>query len=247
MTQEIEHRKSSGTVGGLPNSKEDGKMTNSSFLPSGLSASSLLENGSPIHYGVVHKLHVPIFYLLSPAWMKRTLSCWICPKSFSPQWKQRYLIAVGKYVYRFQNDHSRDPKGVPLSLQEMDTRVISLTEPQEDDMEIAFSTISPGCTAMFKVSVFGKNQYFAVSDREEAVTWTNSIQQARQESITRIMGHAEDCTYPKSWDYYDRLGDDHVKRKERIKKSLNEANKRELELSSTFSNNNLPDPTGHYG
>lgn len=247
MSQEIRQRKTSGNNQGQT---EDRKMADTLVGGSGLSASQILENGSPIYNGTVWKLHIPVFYLLAPAWLKRTLSyCWFCPSSFSPQWKQRYLIAVGKYVYRFATDQSSDPKGVPLSLQEISASAISLSEAQEDDMEIAFdsSNLPAGSNAVFKISLHGKEQYYAVSDREEATTWTNSIQQSRQEVITRIMGHADNSSYPKAWDYYDRLGDDYIKRKKRIKNRLEEANKRELELTSMLSNNNVPDPRGIYG
>lgn len=247
MSQELRQR---ATAGDNQSKTKEREMTDTLITRSGLSPSQMLKSGSPIHNGSVWKLHIPVFYLLAPAWLKRSLSyCWFCPRSFAPQWKKRYLIAVGKYVYRFASDESSDPKGVPLSLREVSANIISLTEKQEDDMEIVLdpSNHPAGSSAVFRVSVYGKTQYYAVSDREEAMTWVNSIHQARQESITRIMGHADKSSYPKAWDYFDRLGDDYIKRKQTIKNRLEEANKRELELTSMLSNNNVPNPRGIYG
>ena len=214
-------------------------------MSSGLSASQLLEE-SPFHHGQVWKLHVPLLYSILPIWLKNILSSWFCPSSFSPSWKSRYLVAIGKYLYRFKNEQSKDPKGTPIDIQRTSARIVSVSNSQNDDMEILPKTLPRGCTAVFKVSVFGKDQYFAVANKEEALTWTNSIQEGRQETITRIMGHSEHTMYPKSWEYFDNLGDEYAKKKFRIKQRLEESNKRNMELTS-FSSFSRSGFTGHYG
>lgn len=106
--------------------------------------------------------------------------------------------------------------------------------------------LPPGCSAVFTVSTFGKSQYFAVSTREEATTWINSLREARQAAITRSMGHASHVPYPKSWEYYDGLGTSLYRRKERIWKRLEESNMKQMEMN-TVGDVAGSMPRGYYG
>ena len=241
MSHELRNR----NRGKMPREEMEENDSNMMAMSSGLSVGKMLRE-SPFHHGPVWKLHVPVLYSILPVWLKKILSSWFCPNSFSPTWKPRYLVSLGKYLYRFKNEQSSNPKGTPIDIQRMQANIVSLSGSQNEDMEILPKTLPRGCTAVFKVSIFGKEQYFAVSDKEEALTWTSSIQQGRQETITRIMGHSEHTLYPKSWEYFDKLGDEFANKKFRIKQRLEESNKRDMELTSlsTFSRTGI---TGHYG
>jgi len=112
----------------------------------------------------------------------------------------------------------------------MHARLVTNLQIERDDVDFNLQHLPEGCKAMFVVSTFGKKQYFAVASEEDALTWVNSLNQARQEAITRRMGHAKNMPYPSSWDYCDILGDSLVKSKQRIKKKLEQRSVDDTEL-----------------
>ena len=75
--------------------------------------------------------------------------------------------------------------------------------------------------------------------------WVNSLRQARQEAVTRSMGHAPADSYRKAWSYFDGLGKNLVKSKERIRRKMEEQGMREMEMSSLSPGGGLP--RGIYG
>jgi hypothetical protein len=160
-----------------------------------------------------------------------------------PQWRNRYLILIGNYLYKFKNESSATPKGTPFSIDMVDSNLLASKE--DDAMAPALSNLPQGFKCIFTVSVFGKKHYYAVSDREEGLTWVNSLRQARQEAVTRNMGHASNVPYPKPWSYFDSLGRSLQKSKERIKAKVEEHNMREMELSGVAGGG--PMPRGYYG
>merc|ERR1712137_936858 len=100
--------------------------------------------------------------------------------------------------------------------------------------------------AMFTVSTLRKKYYYAVSSREEALTWVNSLRHARQETITRKMGHSGNMPYPKSWEQFDGLGRDLVRSKDRIRHKMEQTQFKEMDMA-TFSGDGGPMPSGYYG
>lgn len=194
-----------------------------------LSARALL-SASPIHAGPVMKVHVPVLYTFLPTTVQWIISrC--CPKSWSPQWKRRYLIAIGGYLYRFKDEDGASPKGTPISVTMIDARIISNDNVGELNIS-SFDILPDGCNTLFEVSSIGKTQYFAVDSKEEAAIWVNSLKQMKQEAISRSMGHSDAIPYPKEWTSFDasakRLGD----QKKRIKSKLEAMNKKEQEMQS---------------
>ena len=183
----------------------------------GLQAQLLL-GASPSHYGTVLKLHIPTAYSLLPDFLQKRVSA----ESYisyiiAPTWKERELILCGSYLYRFLTLSSRSPKGTPIALKGVSARIIDSEDDDidGDGLEAIMENLPPGVNAIFALSSFGKSRYFAVATREEAVTWVNSIREARQESITRSMGHSK-MPYPKSWNYFDRVAATLIKKKERM-------------------------------
>lgn len=101
-----------------------------------------------------------------------------------------------------------------------------------------------GC-AVFAVSNGYKKYYFATNTRETARMWVTSLRQARQEAITRSMGHAASDSFPSVWEAFDRLGDLEMGRKENLRRKLREMSQSELEMSGL--NDGGPLPRGYYG
>ncbi|CAB9496926.1 expressed unknown protein [Seminavis robusta] len=218
----------------MMNNEEDNVI-----LGRGLSAPDMIK-ASPSQHGVALKLHVPLIFGILPTSLKRLVMTYSCFSWLMPQWRQRYLILIGNYLYKFKGDSSPAPKGTPFSVDMLENNL--LLAHQEDDMSPAFANLPPGYDSIFTVSTFGKKHYYAVSNRDEALTWVNSLRQSRQEAITRAMGHAGHMPYPKSHAYFDTLGKSLQKSKERINQKLEEHSMREMELTDISGG-----PRGFYG
>ncbi|KAL3816532.1 hypothetical protein ACHAXA_011831 [Cyclostephanos tholiformis] len=215
---------------------------------SNLSASALL-SASPVHSSSVWKLHVPAFYALLPSHVRWMLSCRCCPSGWGPRWKRRRLIALGGYLYRFEDYDEDDgrggggdpPKGAPVPVTTVDARVVVLDRENDDDDDDDddddvwgsgdLAKILPGgCRAIFEVSSSGKTHRFAVETMEEATIWVTSLRQMRQDAITRGMGHSAGVPYPPRWESFDMSARRLVDKKTRIKRRLEAMDKREIEM-----------------
>lgn len=214
---------------------------------SGLSAPRML-TASPQEHGYVLKLHVSPFFMLLPRFLQKLISkIWLL-KWFAPKWERRYLILLGSYLYKFTDTYSTTPKGSPIQIDAVNVNLIgSTSDISFDDQGVAeaLQSLPRGCDAVFVVSTLRKRHYYATSDRDQALTWVNSLRQARQEAITRSMGHAPSDSYPTSWIYYDSLGKSLLRSKNRIRAKLEERNLRELEMSSIGGGGSFP--RGYYG
>jgi len=205
----------------------------------GLSANAMIA-ASPSHHGKVYKLQVPLLFSVLPSFLQRIICSWACLSYLAPKWKERYLIQIGDYVYRFKSPSSSTPKGAPVSLEQVDARTMSSVE---DGVE--YVETPPSVGAVLVVTTFKKKQYYGVSTRDEASTWVNSLEQGKQEATRRSMGHTKDVPYPKAWQYFDNLGKNLVKSKERIQSKIDESEVREMEMSSFGERGALP--RGYYG
>ena len=153
------------------------------------------------------------------------------------------MIQIGNYLYRFKDSQSLTPKGAPVPLEQANVRLLSSSN-HDDGVE--FVTLPSNVQAVVVVSTsLRKKQYYGVSSREEAIMWLNSIEDGRQEAIRRSMGHTRDVPYPKSWEYFDTLGKNFCKSKERIKTKLADFDAREMEMSNFGEGG--PMPRGYYG
>ena len=203
-----------------------------------------LQAASPIHCGTVIKIHVPALYSFLPATIQWFISrC--CPKSFSPQWKRRYLIAIGGYLYRFKDENSSSPKGAPIAASLTEAQVISNESVDSGEFNVMFDQLPEGYNAIFELSSIGKTQYFAVESKEEADIWVNSIKQMRQEAISRAMGHTN-IPYPKEWTSFDASAKRLCAQKQRIKNKLEVMNNKEQEMQSLGGGVGGPLSMGYY-
>ena len=195
-----------------------------------LSAPALLA-ASPIHAGTAMKMHIPVFYSFLPSSIQWLLSSGWCPRSWSPQWKRRYLIALGGYLYRFKDENGSTPKGAPITIDTTDARIISRDDTDGNEFNILLDLVPDGHT-VFEVSSLTKTQYFAVESREEAVAWVNSLRQMRQDAITRNMGHSKDVPYPKKWESFDASAKRLQDHKTRIKNRMDDLDRKEQEMQN---------------
>lgn len=205
-------------------------MSKRSYDESHLSARALLA-ASPIHAAPAMKMHIPAMYGFLPAKIQWILSrC--CPRSWSPQWKRRYLIALGGYLYRFKDEHGPSPKGAPISAATTDARIITQDDVDSGEFNVVLDHLPEGCNAVFEISSIGKTQYFAVESREEAMAWVNSLRQMQQDGISRNMGHSKDIPYPSEWKSFDASAKRLMDQKARIKTKLQAMDKKEQEMQT---------------
>jgi len=231
---------------------------------SGLVVSKMMKS-NPQHHGYVMKLHVSTVYTILPRFFHRLFLnrffVWFLSLFggfLIPRWERRYLVILGGYLYKFVNDTtSTNPKGSPIPLESIEVRMVSIingpntTTIHDDDegaVEVVKDRLPEGYTCIFSIRTVRKTQYYAVSNEEQALVWINSLRQARQESITRNMGHAPKDSYPTSWSYYDNLAERYVQKKQRIRDKMEQNTLREMEMTDLTGNSGGgPLPRGYYG
>jgi hypothetical protein len=195
-----------------------------SIHSAGLSVENLMRT-SPSQTGPAWKLHIPVIYMILPTCCQSILRRWF-PSVVAPSWKSRYLIQVGGYLYKFVNDvSSSSPKGSPIAVDEIvDVHVV----PQGQYLEDGILSSLPDADGYFVITTVWKRQYYAVPTAEDSRIWVETLRQARQEAITRKMGHARDQPYP--YNSLDRQACGLVNSKRRIRAQIQTANWREMEL-----------------
>jgi hypothetical protein len=237
---------------------------------SGLGAPYLLRE-SPIWNQAVLKLHVPFLFRISPSWLQK----FICRVRFfqyyftawvRPRWVPRYLILLGGFLYRYKDEYSSGPKGTPIALEQIrhaawlgtNTTATEETRHNEimDELQYAFqpnarSAVIPfGFHGIFSVessmTLPTKVQYYAVPTGEDAQMWVNSLLQARQESITRSMGHSK-VPVPNSWQYFDKLAIKFIRRKESIKARSTAHQRQDFEMASMMMTQPYTSSSEHQG
>ena len=187
------------------------------------------------------KLHIPIFFTILPGWVQKLIRYFF--KFLAPTWKPRYLIQIGGYLYKFNDESSRAPKGSPLPVDELDVHLLDDWHRDVDGIDDVASLTLPDYEGYFCVSTLRKRQYYAVATRDDALVWVNTLRQARQDTITRTMGHARDQHYP--YQYLDALGSSLVKSKDRIRAQIEQTTLREMELTTMGTGG--PIPRGYHG
>ena len=111
-----------------------------------------------------------------------------------------------------------------------------------DDIEDEFGFgLPPDCQAVLELSSVGKTQYFALSEKEEAQTWVNTLRQMRQDCITRKMGHSK-VPYPREWVAFDSAAKRLIDKKNRVKAKLESLDRKEMEMQNLGGGN-----LGYYG
>lgn len=232
---------------------------NTNSMPSNLSqpaqpgkalAASTLLKSSPSHHGKVMKLNVPLIYSIAPTWLQRLLR--MCPTPLKPSWKKRYMIQIGKYLYRYQisdteNQNKMKLKGTPIEVKNLQIKSMLLTtfgiQHEANDDVIAFAGDLPTfCSGYFSITSDGETRYYAVEAKEDANTWINSLRQGRQANIELAMGH-DRSPYPSSWKYIDAMGDERVQRNKRVKEIVKRSDQKEMEMMNFMDGGR----GGHFG
>lgn len=218
----------------------------SSRSGAGLSAPVMMR-GSPSQSGTALKLHIPLLFSVLPTFLQSLVSSIGLLRCFAPAWKERFLIQIGSFLYKFSHEKATTPKGSPFAIDSVDVQLIDLAvkDGDYDGAEFAIRKLPSGFKGVFVVSSWRKKHYYAVPTREEASVWVNSLREGRQEAIARSMGHANHVPYPKSWSYFDTLAKTFLKSKDRIKARMEESSMREMEMSSMGEGG--PMPKGYYG
>ncbi len=235
-----------------------------------IAASTLLQS-SPSQHGQVMKLNIPLIYSFSPTCLQRVLHYTPAFLGLKPSWKKRYLIQIGKYLYKFssQSDvggggvaasQSRmKQKGSPIPLDTIQAKTVHSTRyglaqsvtihgHNSDEIIAVLQDLPTFCDGYFAITTNGTTRYYAVSTKEEASTWVNSIREGRQSTITRKMGHDGHMgSYPKSWEYIDQRGDASYNRKIRIKERIRDMERKEMEMTEFAEGMSGTMPRGYYG
>lgn len=235
MTQELRRRPN-----GIPTA-ESKSDRDESYQGKGLSATSMLQ-ASPSQTGPAMKLHVPILYSILPGFLRSLIRH--CFKGLAPSWKSRFLIQVGNFLYKFVDESSRAPKGSPLPVEEMDVYLLEDLYSNVDGIDQHDSLALDNFEGFFCIATLRKRQYFAVQTTDDARVWVNTLRQARQDAITRRMGHARDQPYP--YQYFDSLASSLVSTKDRIRTRIQESHLREMELTAMGTGAGSSMPKGHY-
>lgn len=211
------------------------------FTPgAGLSAKAMIDV-APQHHGSVQKLHIPVFYSILPSLIQKMILSISCLKLFAPSWKERYLILCGSYLYKFRDSVHATPKGSPFEVDQLTTNI--LRTPEQDVNLSGIGSLPTGHTCIITVSTLRRRHYYAVSDEEEAMLWVRSLHEARQEAITRRMGHASNVPYPLSWKHFDSLGKNLLKSNNRVKERLEKSSFQGMEMTA-FTEGQIQ--TGYY-
>ncbi|GBG25412.1 Sesquipedalian-1 [Hondaea fermentalgiana] len=112
--------------------------------------------------------------------MKRGLRYQSVP-CFGTEFKRRYVVLRGKYMYRFKSENHKRVKGVPLDLEEFQLEVADY-EVDDDGEVLPFA---------FKLSSVRKVYLFAASSARERQAWLQALAAARSHAIKQRLGHAE--------------------------------------------------------
>lgn len=220
MSENLRHR--GATTGASEARNADMKRSGGLTLQS-------MSTASPQQTGHVMKLHMsPICAMLPYFLQKWIMTLWFL-SFLRPSWKPRYLILLGSFLYKFQDDQSpyQKPKGAPIPIDQVEVRLVGANE---DSVVALCQHILVGYTTVVCISTMRKRSYYACNTREDALTWVNSIREAQHESVTRSMGHAARDSYPQKWTYFDSLGSSLVTSTDRIRHRIEQSNLRELEM-----------------
>lgn len=124
-----------------------------SALPS---AQELLEIGA-VKHGYADKVDT--------SWRARWLPC------MYPQFKKRYFILIGSFLFRYSTDNGDSPKGVPLPMDAITVRIID--------------------SVTFEVSTLRKDYHIRTANAAECAEWVKAIKARKASAIRENMGHVE--------------------------------------------------------
>jgi hypothetical protein len=217
------------------------KIDTESRFAKGLTAPDLLK-ASPQHSGQVLKFHVSLIFTMLPAVLQKIIQRCDWLSWARPTWTPRYLILCGSYLYRFVDtaNGNKGPKGSPILIQSVTVSLLSSTDQAASDAGIALAYLPPGYKCVILIDSLRKRHYYACRNREEGLTWINSLNETKLEATKRSMGHVPKDSYSKSWEYYDTLGRGLYNSKERIRDRMERGSLREMEMNMYTEGGPIP-------
>ncbi len=97
-----------------------------------------------------------------------SMLAWLFPCLYE-QWRERYFVLIGGFLFRFASDQGEAVKGVPIPLDCITTKMLG-----------------DGC---IELSTLRKRYCVRVGSEKEATEWINAIQKRKMEAIRENMGH----------------------------------------------------------
>lgn len=230
---------------------------------SSITLTAALHNGMPQQTGSVYKLHVATVFLFLPRfvqnWILKLLPTLVLGAlGLRPIWKERELVLLGSFLYRFDAGKDGQLKGTPVDITTVDACLLqagnddSMESNYYDDDDDATSLwlarrLLPqhSTTTLLRISTLRKQSYYAFASHSDATTWLHSIHDAKTEAVQRSMGHvANTAAVPSCWNHWDALGRSAAQRKERIQRRAHEL---ELRSMGASSDGGGAIPRGYFG
>ena len=101
------------------------------------------------------------------------------------RWKlNRYLVAVGQYVYRFKDDNGTSLKGVPIPLLSANIKLLLFKGEDHPMNEVE----SPFC---FEISTLRKTYTYRAANDAEARDWVHFLNQKKMMAHKEVRHHAK--------------------------------------------------------
>ena len=139
-------------------SNDDFSMNMNKFTGNGSpSAQSLLSLVPTPYSGYVEKKNNSIWSYYLPCIFK--------------QWKRRFFVLIGNYLFRFDSENGEKPKGIPIPL---DSSKISIKNIEE-------------CT--FEVWMIRKLYTMRASSKDECRKWVKILNDRKADAIRENLGH----------------------------------------------------------
>ena len=140
--------------------KEDGTFT--------MNMTKYTGNGLPSAQSLLSLIPVPDSgYLL-----KKNNSIWTyyLPCIFK-QWKERFFIVIGNFLFRFDSENGEKPKGIPIPLDSSKISILNIDE----------------CT--LEIWMIRKVYTLRASSKEECRRWVKLLNDRKAEAIRENLGH----------------------------------------------------------
>lgn len=104
---------------------------------------------------------------------------WLLPWIFPP-YKRRLFILAGGFLFKYKDENSSSPKGIPLPLS-----ACFVERDDEDD-------------CLFEIATIRKRYIIRTSSYEECTEWVHAIKARKLESVKEEMGHTSVSSSTKS-------------------------------------------------
>ena len=144
----------------INDNKNDGTFTMnmSKYTGNGLPSAQSLLSLNPTHSGYLEKKNSSIWSYYLPCFFK--------------QWKQRYFVIIGNYLFRFDSENGEKPKGIPIPLDSSKISILNIEE------------------FTFEVWMIRKLYTFKASSKDECRKWVRLLNDRKAEAIRENLGHA---------------------------------------------------------